>query len=145
MRWVIRLLRPMLFLLGVVLIVQPLLLWNATGRATFTRYVNEARAAAEAQSAQSDVASLFDNTGVNDGFETIELEPNRFALGLLPSTYPHRIWDRDLVSVLTIAGPGAIVLFVSILPLRIGRGGQKSGGPDASHKGDAPSMKETES
>ena len=108
---------------GGLLIVQSLALWDSTGRAMFTRYVNEERAAAEAQAAQSDVASLFDDAGLNEGFESIELPPNHFALGLLPATYPWRVWDRDLFSVMTVAGPGALLIVFALLPWRFGRRG----------------------
>lgn len=115
-RW--NILRIVVALLGVAIIAQALLLWNATGRARLTRYYNPSQAPAAPTQEQSDLEALLNEAGVNDGFESIEIPENRFAFGLLPSTYPWRVWDPYALSVATTAAPAALIVLLSLCPLR---------------------------
>lgn len=114
MRFLIRLVGGAL---GVAVAAQALVLWNATGRAAWTRYHDAARAAEEAAARGGSLADLFEDTGVHDDAGGApEALPNAFALGMLPSGP-----DRHAVSVLTLAGPGAVVALWSLGGLAFGR------------------------
>lgn len=100
-----------------LIVALSLLLWNATGRAGFTRFRDETRAARE--QAAGSVADLFEDTGLGgDRGVRVEDVPNSFAFGLLPSTYPWRVWDVHLASVVTIAGPAALTALVGFVMSR---------------------------
>ena len=99
-----------------LVIAQGVLLWDATGRAGYTRFADAERAAREA--AAGSVAELFADTGLTDGDVRVAEVPNGFALGLLPSTYPWRIWDPHLASVVTLAAPAFLVSVVAFLRTR---------------------------
>lgn len=103
--------------LGAAVALQALALWNATGRAAWTRYHDAERAAAEAAASEGSLADLFEDTGVHDDAGgALEALPNAFALGLLPSGP-----DRHAISVLTLAGPGALIAMWSVGGLVFGR------------------------
>ena len=103
--------------LGVAVAAQALVLWSATGRAAWTRYHDPERAAAEAEAAEGSLADLFEDTGVHDDAGgALETLPNAFALGLLPSGP-----DRHAISVLTLAGPGALIALWSLGGVVFGR------------------------
>ncbi len=103
--------------LGVAVVAQSLVLWNATGRAAWTRYHDAARAAEDAAAREGSLADLFEDTGVHDDAGGApEALANAFALGMLPSGP-----DRHAVSVLTLAGPGALMALWSLGGLAFGR------------------------
>ncbi len=106
--------------LGAAVAAQALVLWNATGRAAWTRYYDADRAAREAE--QESLADLFEGTGIHDAHGELEEIPNRFALGMLPSGA-----DRHVVSVLTIGGPGALMMVGGVVGLVFGGKGKKEG------------------
>ncbi len=107
----------------VLILAQTMLVWNSTGRAGYTRFRDEARAAREAGSPGA--ADLFADTGLGGASGVaIAVIPNEFALGLLPSTYPWRVWDPHIVSVLTIGAPA---LLCGAVGLRAGRSPRGSG------------------
>lgn len=110
-----------------LVMAQTLLVWNSTGRAGFTRLPDPSRAARSADAAS--VADLFADTGLGgDADVRVSDVPNEFALGLLPSTYPWRIWDAHLASVVTIGVPAALIGLIAASGPRPhrGRGGQAS-------------------
>lgn len=109
-------------ILGVAITMQALALWDATGRAAWTRFHDAERAAAEAEAQSGSLADLFEGTGVHDDVGgALETLPNEFALGLLPSGA-----DRHAISVLTLAGPGALIALWSFGGLLLCRSGAKS-------------------
>jgi len=109
-------------ILGVAIVLQTLALWDATGRAAWTRFHDAERAAAEAAAQGGSLADLFEGTGVHDDAGgALEALPNAFALGLLPSGP-----DRHAVSVLTLAGPGALIALWSFGGLLFCRRSAKS-------------------
>jgi len=109
-------------ILGVAIVLQTLVLWDATGRAAWTRFFDAERAAAEAEAQSGSLADLFEDTGVHDDAGgALEALPNAFALGLLPSGP-----DRHAISVLTLAGPGAVIALWSFGGLLFGRRGGRS-------------------
>lgn len=83
--------------------VLAFLLWDATGRAGWTRYRDADRAEREAAAAEESLADLFEDTGVNDELGALDTVPNEFALGMLPSG-----GGRHLVSLATIAVPSLL-------------------------------------
>lgn len=99
---------------GALVAVQALALWNATGRAAWTMHFDRARAERESVAADSGVAALFEDTGLQDAAGRLEAPPNEFRFGLLPSTYPWRVWDKDMPSVATVGGAA---LLCSVLAL----------------------------
>lgn len=105
-------------LCSLVVIGLSLALWNATGRAGFTRYFDAARAASDAQAARGSMADLFEGTGVTQGSKPMESAPNGFALGLAPGGMPT---DKRFVSVLTLAGPALLAGLISLCSLLFGR------------------------
>jgi hypothetical protein len=115
-RW--NILRLVVALLGVAIITQAMLLWNATGRARLTRYYDPSREASAPTQERTDLEALLNEAGVNDGFEEIEVPENRFAFGLLPSTYPWRLWDPYVLSVATVVTPAALIVLLSLCPVR---------------------------
>ncbi len=106
----------MILLCCALMAAQGVLLWEATGRAGYTRFEDAERAAREASGAST--ADLFANTGLTDGDVRVARVPNGFALGLLPSTYPWRVWDPHVASVSTIVAPAFLV---SVAALRLTR------------------------
>lgn len=110
--------RVLILSLCAAVVGETLVLWSATGASAFTYYYSQARADQAAQT--NDTASLFEGAGLDAGpnAQSIEPPPNRFMLGLFPSLTPDRLWrfwDRDLVSVFTLAGPAAIVGALTLL------------------------------
>lgn len=101
-------------LCGVAVCAQAVVLWRATrlDGYTFTRYFDEDRAAREAEASEESLADLFAETGLEDNTGPIESIPNRFMLGVLPGGP-----GRDAISVLTLAGPGAIVSVIAFVGL----------------------------
>ncbi len=108
-----------------------LVVWNATGRAGFTRYFDAARFERDRAAAAGSVADLFEGTGVTDGAKPMEGAPNSFALGLAPSAGP---LDKGFASVATIAGPAALAALLSLV---IGRRSspQRHGGTEKRRMG----------
>ena len=109
------LVRPAVVFLCLFVIVESLVLWSATNRDPFTRYHDAERA--ERDSNDQGLADLFgDSSSAADDTATSSLPPvpNQFRLGLLPSTYPWRIMDKHLVSVLTLAGPAAFIIVLTL-------------------------------
>lgn len=104
----------LVLLCGLSICAQAVVLWRATrieGYA-FTRYYDETRARRERDDAGASVADLFAETGLEDKTGALETTPNRFMLGLLPGG-----GGRHAVSVLTLAGPGALASVVALLGL----------------------------
>ncbi len=101
-------------LCGLSVCAQAVALWRATriDGFTFTRYHDEARAAREANAPGESLADLFADTGIEDNTGAVETVPNRFMLGLLPGGS-----DKHAISVLTLAGPGALVSLIAVLGL----------------------------
>ncbi len=99
---------------GLSICAQAVVLWRATRIEgfTFTRYHDEERAAREAGSDSDSLADLFADTGIEDNTGAVERVPNRFMLGLLPGGS-----DKHAVSVLTLAGPGALVSLIAVVGL----------------------------
>lgn len=96
-----------------IVIAMMLILWNATGRATYTQFYDTERAQREAETTNN-LETLFERdtpTGTSVG----EV-PNRFMLGLLPSTYPWNITDPAIISVLTISTPAAVIVLLHLAP-----------------------------
>lgn len=93
---------------------QAVALWRATRieNMTFTRYFDPARAEREASDQGEGLADLFADTGLEDNTGAIETVPNRFMLGLLPAGP-----GRHAISVLTLAGPGAVIAAISVVGL----------------------------
>ena len=119
-------LRLLILLACAAVALQTVVLWSATGRAAFTRHFDEGRAQREAGAPGESLADLFEGTGLNDDAGEIETTPNRFALGLLPSTYPWAVWDKHFASVATIAGPAAFIALLTLWPRR--RGARRAAG-----------------
>jgi hypothetical protein len=101
-------------LCGLAVCAQAVMLWHATRIEgfTFTRYHDEERAAREDDSAGAALADLFEGTGIEDNTGAVEAVPNRFMLGLLPGGS-----DKHAISVLTLAGPGALVSLIAFVGL----------------------------
>ena len=95
-------------------IVESFVLWNATNRDMFTRYHDPERA--ERDSNDQGLTDLFgDGNSADDvGASAIPPVPNQFRLGLLPSTYPWQLTDKHLVSLLTLAGPAALIAMLTL-------------------------------
>lgn len=109
------LVRPAVVFLCLFVIVESFVLWNATNRDPFTRYHDAERA--ERDSNDQGLTDLFgDSSSAAESAATSALPsvPNQFRLGLLPSTYPWMILDKHLVSVLTLAGPAAFVIVLTL-------------------------------
>jgi len=77
-----------------------LMLWDATGRAGYTRFHDPERAQREAEARSESLEDLFADTGI----ETLPAMENRTRLGLAPSGF-----DAHLASVITIAGPAMVI------------------------------------
>ncbi|RMD61033.1 MAG: hypothetical protein D6824_08525 [Planctomycetota bacterium] len=108
--------RILIVLLSVAVIEQTLVLWEATGASLFTYYYNAERAREARQT--NDLANLFEDASGEEQSQEIPPPPNRFMLGLLPSLPPDRawrVWDKDLVSVTTLAGPAAAIALLTLL------------------------------
>lgn len=99
---------------GLSVCAQAIMLWRATRIEgyTFTRYHDEERARLDAEAQGESLADLFAETGLEDNTGAIEDIPNRFMLGLLPGGS-----GRHAISVLTLAGPGALVSVIALLGL----------------------------
>jgi len=107
---------------AVAVIAMVFSLWSATGRAVYTQQYDPARAAREAVTT-NDLASQFGDVPLPGGESAaaIEAVPNRFQIGLLPSTYPWNFTSPDLLSVLTIATPAGLIALMQIVPARTTR------------------------
>ncbi len=119
-------------LCGLAVCAQAVVLWRATRIEgfTFTRYHDEQRAAREEEREAGDgLADLFAETGLEDNTGAIETVPNRFMLGLLPGGS-----DKHAISVLTLAGPGAVVAFIAFVGLV---GSFRRSSPSAGRAGDS--------
>ncbi len=103
-----------------------LVLWLATGAAIFTRIYDPALE--RHRQSEREIDRLFAEAGAETQEGPIDRAPNKFQLGLLPSTAPWHIWDRHVLSVLTPAGPA---LLVAMVYLRTHR--QKTGRQTAPH------------
>lgn len=109
------LIRPAVVVLCLFVIVESLVLWNATNRDPFTRYYDADRA--ERDSNDQGLADLFgdaSDAASDSAASALPPVPNQFRLGLLPSTYPWQILDKHLVSVLTLAGPAAFIIVLTL-------------------------------
>jgi len=95
---------------GLAVCAQAVALWRATRieGLTFTRYHDPARDA-DAPAAGDSLADFLAETGLEDETGSIEAAPNRFMLGLLPGGP-----GKHAISVLTLAGPGAVVSLVAL-------------------------------
>ncbi|RMH25771.1 MAG: hypothetical protein D6693_08340 [Planctomycetota bacterium] len=114
--------RALSLVCAAAVIAMTLMLWNATGRAVYTQQYDPDRAAREAAST-NDLASQFGDMELpSDSAVSIEPVPNRFRLGLLPSTYPWDIFNPDIVSVLTLATPALLIALMQLTPARFTRG-----------------------
>lgn len=101
-----------------------LALWYSTGQAGFTRLHDPSRS-----EAGPSAADLFADTGLaGDADLRVQSVPNRFALGLLPSTYPWRVWDPHLASVATVGVPAALL---GVVGCRLWMGGRARNQPSA--------------
>lgn len=89
------------------------LLWDATGRAGYTRYPDPARAASDKKAAEQSLGDLFEGSGLNEGSGRLATIPNDFALGLAPSGP-----GKHAVSLATIAGPALAAGLYILLPTR---------------------------
>lgn len=89
------------------------LLWDATGRAGYTRYPDPARAASDKKAAEQALGDLFEGSGLNEGSGRLATIPNDFALGLAPSGP-----GKHAVSLATLAGPALAAGFYILLPSR---------------------------
>ncbi|MCB9838321.1 MAG: hypothetical protein H6813_03200 [Phycisphaeraceae bacterium] len=100
-----------------VVVALTLLLWDATGRAGWTKFHDPDRAQRDAQAAEGSLEDLFADAGI-EGLPELE---NRFQLGLAPSGV-----GEHAASVLTIAGPAALVGLGSLASLAgmLRRGGR---------------------
>lgn len=90
-----------------------LVVWDATGRAGWTRYHDPARAERDRAAASEGLGGLFDGSGLNEGRGELAKVPNDFALGLGPSGP-----GKHAASVATIAGPALLAGFYTLLPNR---------------------------
>lgn len=107
--------RVLVLLLCAAVIEQTLVLWQATGASLFTYHHDPERAAKDRQT--NDLANLFADAG-QESSQAIPPPPNRFMLGLLPSLPPDRawrVWDKDMVSVVTLAGPAAAIALLTLV------------------------------
>ena len=110
--------RLLTFVLALGIGAQAAVLWNATGRHVFTA---DSRATHDAVPS---LAELFGDTGLEDATGPMPEPAPGSRLGLLPSSPDHRA-----VSVLTVAGPAAIIALYALI----------SRAPRArTHQGDAP-------
>jgi hypothetical protein len=116
---------------GLAVCAQAVVLWRATRIEgfTFTRYHDEDRAARENERAGDDLSDLFAETGLEDNTGAVEAVPNRFMLGLLPGGS-----DKHAISVLTLAGPGALVSVIALVGLL---GSFRRSSPSADRAGDS--------
>jgi len=119
-------------LMCVVVIEQSLVLWSATGHAAFTTHFDSERAEQAKQT--TNTADLFGDTGEFAGTDAqqIEAPPNRFMLGFLPSLPPGEmwmVWDVDMVSVLTLAGPTTVIALLTLASMTIDRRKRKRDKP----------------
>lgn len=118
----LRVLKKMVVLACSLAVVSlSLSLWSATGRQMYTRLYDRDRAEREAANGNN-LASLFEDTTPLPGASAPIAEvPNRFMFGLAPSTYPWRLFDPELLSVLTLAGPAVLIGLIEITPRRVVR------------------------
>ena len=100
------------------------LLWDATGRAGYTRYPDPARAAREKQGSEQGLGDLFEGSGLNDSAGKLATIPNDFALGVAPSGP-----GKHAVSFVTIAGPALAAACYILLPARRPRTPTPAGQP----------------
>jgi hypothetical protein len=94
--------------LGVVIALQALMLWNATGGAMFTAYPTAARAQMQQWDAAAEAIFAAGEDPPAPGEVTpppgAEVTNNSFKFGLLPAGA-----DKHVASVMTIAGPAAVM------------------------------------
>ncbi len=90
-----------------------LIVWDATGRAGWTRYHDPARAERDRAAASEGLGDLFEGAGLNEGRGGLAKIPNDFALGLGPSGP-----GKHAASVATIAGPALVAALYTLLPNR---------------------------
>ena len=111
-----------------IIVIQVVALWHATGGHVFTQY-DTALSASDTRRQQS-FAKRFDGTGLEDDTGPMPNEAVGFRFGLLPATYPWRLWDPYFVSLLTVAGPAclafAAVARIDALSLRKKRAERKT-------------------
>lgn len=98
-------------LLCLVIAAQAVVLWSVTGRAGFTRYRHPE--APGASGADSDLAALLSESGLEDRTGPMPTRDNAFAFGLLPAGA-----DAHALSVATIAGPALLGALLALWPQR---------------------------
>lgn len=109
-----RLARFLIVLVCLVVALQAVVLWDATGRRGFTRFrMADADAPATNQAAGDDLDALLAESGLEDRTGPMPHRENAFALGLLPGGF-----DAHAVSVLTLAGPALLAATLALLPPR---------------------------
>jgi len=103
--------RVIVLLCCVVIMAQAWSLYDATGRAGYTKHHDPERAE-QTRSAEGDgLADLFEE---ETGAEPIETIPNEFQFGLAPSAYPWAILDKHHASLLSTAGPAALIALITL-------------------------------
>lgn len=107
---------------ALVIIAMTLVLWSATGKAGFTKYHDPERAQREEAAAQDSFEDLFAEAGAE--IESMPEVTNRFELGLLPGGP-----GKGLPSVLTIAGPAAVLALGASASLALRRKQPRGGTP----------------
>ena len=134
-RWAASLAWVIVLICGLSVCAQAIVLWRETRIEgfTFTRYHDAERAAREASAEGESLADLFADTGIEDHTGAVTTVPNQFMLGLLPGGS-----DKHAISVLTVAGPGALVSLIAAVGLvasfkrsspSVGRAGDSSRSP----------------
>lgn len=104
-------LHALILLASLVVIAMAMVLWDATGRAGYTKYFDPERAAATQEAEESDsIGDLFGEAGAE--VESVDRIKNRFEFGLAPSGP-----DKHIASVATIAGPAAFAALLSLVLL----------------------------
>ncbi len=93
---------------GTTIVIQAVALWHATGGHVFTRY--DGSVSASDMRRQESFAKRFEGTGLQDDTGPMPSEAVGFRFGLLPATYPWRLWDPYFVSLLTVGGPACLAI-----------------------------------
>ncbi len=96
---------------SLLIVAQALALCAATGWRTFTRFPQPE---IEEMNRSTGLYALFEGTGAFDNSPAAPNLDNRFALGLIP--YP--AFGVEAISVLTVAGPAALVALAALLARR---------------------------
>jgi len=103
--------RVVILLCCLLIVGLAAMLWNATGRAGYTKYFDAERAQRMAEAdAEESLGDVFEEAGT--GVAPPEPLKNRFELGMLPGS-PNPI-DKHFVSLATIAGPAAVAAVVTL-------------------------------